>query len=596
MPLLIEQNAMLRSLSLVRTPYSIPVLRGLPWNAISHSRVVRLQNIRASSSIMPTLTFGPGDLLEYNAKHRLLICRQCQYAVQKSALESHLLRHKIYRADRQRLLSSIAQLELLEPDHVLLPAAGSPPVDALPILSGYCCTAERCRHLTASSKRMKRHWSGTHGLDGSVPLSSSFARPVKLQTFFRGTKIRYFEVASPMGAQINSDDDGDDGDDGHGEGDDEGCEPEGHNAITVAPSSPPPPAGGPAPPETAQGPSSADFNLETLTYFHYFNTATSLTLPGSEDPQSTIYHWQTHIVLQALRRRWLICGLLAISAHHLATLADDTTTKRTHRDRGMQFSSEFSAGLRQTTESHLDIEAAEMENEAQQTGEQISRLLRCVEWPLAEPSFDHNLMAPCPLLSVMSIIQGCVVSESTRRRNGPQNLDHGDQEEFSVQGLVHTTDPSHSATAPTNPPSENVPSAVLTLLHDLPFRIADGLGRSTNPQDVFATLSAISTAVQCCTISFARDDSTTAWHGVATWLANIPKHFTHMVARYHPAALVVLAHWAAVLLKRAERTGCWFLQGSAKIIVLQVARQLSASSGYLVVLGLVERLVSLVED
>lgn len=540
---------------------------------------------------MPTMKFGPGDLLEYNSKHHLLICRQCQYAIQKNALESHLLRHKIYRVDRQRLLSSIAQLDLLEPDHVLLPAAGSPPVDALPLLSGYCCTAERCRHLTASSKRMKRHWSETHGLDGSVPLSSSFARPVKLQTFFRGTKIRYFEVASPMAPLVNSDDDDDDGE---GEGDHEACEPEGHSAVTVTPPPPPPPPGGPAPPETAHGPSSADFNLETLTYFYNFSTTTSLTFPGAEDQQSATHYWQTHVVLRALQRRWLICGLLAISAHHLATLVDDTTTKRIHRERGVQFSSEFSAGLRQTTECHLDLETAEMEKEAKQTGEQISCLLRCVEWPLAEPSFDHELLAPCELLSVMSIIRGCVVSDSSLRQGGIRNDGHGGREELSVQGFLHTRDSSYGGNPHTNSPNENMPSVLINLLHELPSCIAEGLGRPKSTQDVLATLSAISIAVECCDISFARDEAATAWQGVATWLANVPDHFNQMVGRYEPAALVVLAHWAAMLVKRAERVGCWFLQGSAKIIVLQVARHLSANGH--TVLGLVERLMDLVED
>lgn len=534
---------------------------------------------------MPAIRFGAGDLLEYNSKYSLLICRECQYAIQKNALESHLLRHKIYRGDRQRLLSSIAQLDLLEPHHVPLPAPGSPPVDALPILSGYCCTAEGCRHLTASSKRMKRHWSEIHGLDGSVPLSSSFARPVKLQTFFRGTKVRYFEVAPPTAPLVNADDD--DGEDDHG-----ACEEEDHNVITVTP--PPPPPRVPAPPGTAHGPSPADFNLETLTYFYHFSTITSLTLPGAEDPQSTKHYWQTHVVLRALQRRWLMCGLLAISAHHLAALADDTTTKRIHRERGVQFSSEFSAVSGQMTGCDLDLEAAEIEEEAKQTGEQIRCLLRCAQWPLAEPAFDHESVAPCQLLSIISTVRGCVVPDSTLRHSGIRNDGHGRQEELFVQGFLHTEDSSHGGNPHTNSSNDNTPSVLLNLLRALPFRIAEGLGRPESAQDVFATLSAISTVVECCDISFACDEAAAAWQGVATWLANIPDHFNQMVRRHDPAALVVLAHWAATLVKRAERVGCWFLKGSAKIIVLQVARELSAKGR--AVLGLVECLMDIVED
>ena len=266
---------------------------------------------------------------------------------------------------------------------------------------------------------MKRHWSEIHGLDGSVPLSFSFARRVKLQTFFRGTKVKYFEVASPTAPLANADDDGDDDD---GDDDHEACEKEGHNAIIV---SPPPPPRVPAPPGTAHDPSPADFNLETLTYFYHFSTITSLTLPGAEDPQSAKHYWQTHIVLRALQRRWLMCGLLAISAHHLAALADDTTTKRIHHERGMQFSSEFSAGLGQTTGCDLDLEATEIEEKLKMTGEQIRCLLRCAQWSLAEPALDHELVASCQLLLIMSTVRGCVVPDSTLRHSDFRNDGHG---------------------------------------------------------------------------------------------------------------------------------------------------------------------------
>lgn len=38
---------------------------------------------------------------------------------------------------------------------------------------------------------MRRHWADVHGL---VEDFDAMAREVKMQTFFRGTKIRYFEV------------------------------------------------------------------------------------------------------------------------------------------------------------------------------------------------------------------------------------------------------------------------------------------------------------------------------------------------------------------------------------------------------------------
>ncbi|KAI4160161.1 MAG: hypothetical protein LQ342_005950 [Letrouitia transgressa] len=533
---------------------------------------------------MPDARFGAGDLLEYNSKYSLLICRKCQYAVQKNALESHLLRHKIYRGDRQRLLSSIARLDLLEPHHVPLPAPGSPPVDALPILSGYCCTAEGCLHLTASSKRIKRHWSEFHGLHGLVPLSSSFARPAKLQTFFRGTKVRYFEVASPTTSLSNTDYDGND-DDGK-----KAREEEGRNAIAATPPSRP---SVPVTPGTAQDPSPADFNLETLAYFYHFSTTTSLTLPGAEHPQSAKHYWQTHVLLRALQQRWLMCGLLAISAYHLVALADDTTSKQIHRERGVHFYSEFSAGLGQTTGSVLDLEVANIVEETKQCCEQIRRLLYCAQWLLAEDAFG-DAVARCQLLPIMSTVRGCGVPNYTLRHSKIRNENHESQEEWVAQGCLHTRNSSHSENPNADSSNTNMPSVLLNILRALPFRIAEGLGRPESAQDVFATLSAISTMVECCDISFACDEVAAAWQGVATWLTNVPDHYNQMVQRHDPAALVVLAHWAAMLVKRAERVGCWFLKGSAKIIVLQVARHLSAKEH--TVLSLVECLMVIVDN
>ena len=511
---------------------------------------------------MPAIRFGADHLLEYNSEYSLLICRQCQYAIQKNALASHFLRHKIYRGDRQRLLSSIAHLHLLEPEHVPLPPPGSPPVDSLPILSGYRCTAVGCQHLTVSSKRMKRHWSEIHG---SVPLSSSFARPVKLQTFFRGIQIRYFEVASPTEPLVNADDDGDDDVDGGKDGH-ERCE-EGHDAITATSPSPPRVQ---APSEITHRPSPTDFNLETLTYFHHFTTMTSLTLPGAEDLQCGKHYWQKDVVLRALRRHWLMCGLLAISAQHLAALRDDIMTKQIHLERGQQFISEFSTGLGQMTVCESSPEAAQIEDEAKKTGEQIRCLLRCAQWMSTEPTFNNESVASHQLLSIMVTIRGCVIPDST--------LSHSDIE--------------NGVNPQMNSSNNNTPSALLDLLHALPFRMADRLGRPASAEDIFATLSAITTVLDCCAISFACDETGAAWQGVATWLIRVSDHFHQMVGRDDPAALVVLSHWAAILVKRAEHVGCWFLKGAAKMIMLQIRKQLSVNGR--IVLDLVEYLMDMV--
>ena len=523
---------------------------------------------------MAAIRFGAGDMLEYNARYKLLICRECQYAIQKSALESHLLRHKIYRGDRQRLLSSIAQLDLLEPHQVALPALGSPPVDGLPILPGYRCTATPCQHLTASAKRMRGHLSEVHGLKGPMPLLSLHFRAAKMQTFFRGTQLKYFEVASSIAPPVDIQDRGDDRD-GHSEGDENIY----HNATELTPSpspSPPPPL--PASSKALSHDAPVDLDLDTLAYFHHFITVVCLTLPRAKQLQSTSFYWRRHVVLQALRSHWLMCGLLAISASHRARIADDAGATSKHRKRESDFHLEFCVGLAQTSDCYLDVDADEEEMEARKIGGQISCLLSCVHLAHAGPALDGELMVP-RLRHIMSTIRGCVIGESTPGSSRKQDDAHERQEQLLVQDLMQVSDPSDGGNlegSRIDSSSDHAPSVLLDRLRALPSRIAGELGRPEDGKDVIATLWAVSITMNCCNVSFARDEAGAAWQGVATWLTDVPDHFNQMVSRHHPAALVVLAHWAAILVKRAEYVGCWFLQGLAEIIVVHAAKQLSA--------------------
>lgn len=241
----------------------------------------------------------------------------------------------------------------------------------------------------------------------------------------------------------------------------------------------------------------------------------------------------------------------------------------------------------------LGLEIAGPEEEVRKTGEQIWCLLRCAERTLAVPMSDCELMAPSPLLSIMSTVQGCTIPASKLPYSDIRFDGQGRQEKSLVQGFLHTPSSAHD-----NPntvfSSDYTPSALLILLRALPSHIAECLGKPESIQDVFAMMSAIETLVRCCGISFACDEAETAWQGMATWMADVPDHFNQMIRRHQPAALVVIAHWAAVLVKRAEHLGCWFLKGSARIIVLQVAKQLSANS--LAALSLIECLMGIFKD
>ncbi|RDW92684.1 Orsellinic acid biosynthesis cluster protein D [Aspergillus mulundensis] len=479
--------------------------------------------------------FGPNQFLEYDDRYGVLLCHECQYAIQKSALQSHLLRHKIYRADRQQLLDVIAGLHLLEPDHVPLPPPESPPIKGLPVIAGYRCTAPDCANLCASLKRMKGHWRESHGL-----ADASLTRPVKLQTFFRGTKIRYFEVTPTA-------DDADERRDEEVDDEEMHDQEEGQElTLSIATHIPTP-----------------TVNLETLSYFHHFTSTTSLTLPSPQSPLSSAQFWQTHVVPQALRLEWLMCGLLALAACHLVAFTDNKAVEQQHRTRAAEFSSRFRTGWGESV--------AIATEEVREAAMQIACLLRCAHWALAESASDQRIMpepgVPEQLQDIVTTIQSSLPPAAPPEPETP------------VQALRML---SWSSPAP----GSKIPTEIWNRILGLPPYMADTF-RNHNAPDVFALSSAGAALVECSDTSFATDEVGSAWWGMASWLNRVPLHFRDLVARHDPAALVLVAHWAALLVNRAERCGCWFVRGLSMTILLRIAERLPENDD-----GAVQRLIA----
>jgi hypothetical protein len=62
------------------------------------------------------------------------------------------------------------------------------------------------------------------------------------------------------------------------------------------------------------------------------------------------------------------------------------------------------------------------------------------------------------------------------------------------------------------------------------------------------------------------------------WLNKTPDKFNDLISKYNPIALLVLEHWSASLLRRAEQ-GSWFLRGSAERIMGLIGEELGRSWG-----------------
>ena len=529
---------------------------------------------------MSTTGLQASSLLYYNPHFKVLICRECQYSIQKSAIDSHLLKHKIYRSDRQNLLAEIAQLDLPEPEDVVQPSSTSPPIELLPVFQGYRCTIAGCRHLTVSEKRARRHWSEVHGLGESIPPFCEFTCTVNLQTFFRGTKISYFEISPPANTTVSvSANEEEDGFhlahqsavyDGFHLADqsevDDGSHHDRMEVDTVTESSLPLQsitqnslATGSA---FQQPPISLD--LETLTYFHHFVTATTHTLPGSSD------YWQTKVASEALRHNGVMCGLLAISTCHLMVLSTDLSSTRFYAERQMMLSHELFSTIDDNTHSKMGQPISEPKDQSRAFLDQVMSLTRCAQWTTAEVSIDQANVGPPSIELIVDSIRGCMVPEPASSLPGIQEAgSHVDR---------HNTTQTSCRDRDSNSARDSTHSVLLNYLQELPFRMVETLGKPSSPDDLFATLSAIDALVECCESSLVSDDPETVWHAASEWLTRVSGRFNVLVTRYDPAAMVVLAHWAAVLVKRAEHAGCWFLKGARKGILRHIVKELSGTN------------------
>lgn len=251
-----------------------------------------------------------GDLLLYLPEYRVVVCRQCRYAIQPNALSSHLQKHKIFRHHRQDLLQQVARYDLAVPGDAPCPSSLHPAIPELPVLQGYKCLAGGCNYLCTSEKRLSQHWSQVHDCSDR---NSIHARPAKMQTFFRGTCIRYFEVG-PLTEDAALD------------------------SFAPADSSTHPSEAGHAP---SQSPSSSVYNeptdviprpglidMRALLYMHHFTISTAPTM--SLGAGSATF-WSHELPQLASRHEYLLFGLLGMGACHKAFLAARGRERDEHR-------------------------------------------------------------------------------------------------------------------------------------------------------------------------------------------------------------------------------------------------------------------------
>jgi hypothetical protein len=121
-------------------------------------------------------------------------------------------------------------------------------------------------------------------------------------------------------------------------------------------------------------------------------------------------------------------------------------------------------------------------------------------------------------------------------------------------------------------------SAALNRISGLPSRMTGAFGRPESTNEVLEVISAIASLIESCALAFKSAEPCSSWQGLAKWFTRVPLSFDELIFQDNPAALVVLAHWAVLAVKRAEQCGCWVLRGTAKSLTVLVDELLPADN------------------
>lgn len=499
------------------------------------------------------------NLLKHYEEYGVVICRTCQFAVQPSALASHLLKHQIYRGERRKLLSYLCKLRLREPSDVVDPPPGSPPVPELPVSPGYSCLSPGCQHVCASAKRMAQHWSDVHGERESRNVQ---ARDCWLQTFFRGNKIRYFEVSAP------------------------------HDTPPQPTESSSTPTSTPATRsvdhreesiEDSNGNIASDLtpplDMAALRYLHHFTTVTSLTLPRTAI-EST-YHWSITIVQEAFKFPFLMYGILGVAAFHLSKIPhQDPLEVKRHEEASIRYQNSSLADFRDLAQRPDASNAVALIAYARAIG--IQRCCRI-------PDFSAGLDDLSQLVEFLHLIRGNTETLLSLQHLLPEGSDFKLPIE-EIEYLNRQDDMTISFTSPPGGAFNNVPPELMERIRTLPLRLYQAVAKCQGDSAELETPNAKAAISACVSLvsAFERvyavpqvenpsgqfvgssDSDTIAmvWTGLEHWVRFIPDLFIRMLEEGNQTALIIFAHFCFLLKKFEDRY--WFCYGLPDRLLLWI--------------------------
>ncbi|KAI0509396.1 hypothetical protein F5B22DRAFT_638045 [Xylaria bambusicola] len=489
-------------------------------------------------SVKPPLSnsdAGLGGLLTHLPDYGVVICKTCRFAIQPSAFSSHLQNHHILRSKRRDILDQLRSLRLTPPERVGVPASDSRPVPNLPILSGFKCDAAECSYACTSVKRMCQHWSDIHGEPNSKAIRYRGAR---LQTFFRGNKIRYFEVEGPKHLQCWT-------------------QKESQLAFKKINSLSPSDLVDRVP-EDIQAPL---LDHRSLLYMHHYTRHSGLFL--NRGNESTEF-WVDTIVLEAEKHPFLMYSLLCISAIEKARKTPNTDERRNH----LQASASYCAGAISGYRTAVSSPTRENSNAIVACSRLLGQQEAVRDLIRFQDNGNHHFTID-DIIEHLVLLRGCtdlmIQLQSTLPPDSLFRLP--DKVRIGLRAIEeHDTN-----TMLSNPGF--IPADTWLVLNMLEARLkAAGLLPASEAPMIRRAINLLAYAT--AQAYGAQDDEVgwAGWNAVEGWLRSplISEELLPAMRGLRPSALIVFISWVMILLTRIEGTYDWMAGLSAWFVRVAV--------------------------
>lgn len=292
-------------------------------------------------------------------------------------------------------------------------------------------------------------------------------------------------------------------------------------------------------PSLAGSPSSGKLDIADLELLHHYMTWTYKTLPsGATTDQHEI--WQTRVVQLGFQHEFLLRGILAVSALHLAYMVP---TRRetlalhasTHQSEAIQL---FHKALDHVNTSNCVALFA------------FSCIIVVLTFAAPKPSTDNNTGIQKEILDWFHMVRGCNSVLQTQWETVSQSF----LAPLLKKGMMHETAPSHSV-------RDTVHITGLLRLCS-----TDSLSQDTEAANVYAlTIHELLNSFTQVTILVERKQDFVPV--IFVWPITIPQAYLIYLGERRPEAMVILAHYAA-LLRRVDDQ--WYMEGWAKYLVKQI--------------------------